>query len=190
MAATNIDEVFSQIEKDFMELSKDAARKAANRAQKHIVIQADKFINEYYNEYNPSAYKRKRALFKLVQDYYKEREGKKGITIEFGVEYNPVKIKGLHESNSRFHQSGGKWISRNTSGFNKNSGDNGIPQPEWITERFLAGQHPSGMIGDNEGIKIGKSPDEKMQDFFDTRLDNLVGDYMHSALMDAVASYF
>ena len=189
MAATNIDEIFSQIEKDFVELSKDAARKAANRAQKDIVIQADKFINEYYSEYTPSAYKRQRALFKLVQDYYKELEGKKGLKIEFGVRYNPTKIKGLHESNSSLHKSGNKWVSRDNSRFNL-SGGNGIPQPEWITERFLAGQHPSGMIGDNEGIKVGKSPDEKMQDFFDTKLDDLIGNYMHSALMDAVAAYF
>lgn len=190
MATTNIDTIFKQIEKDFLELSKNAARMAAKKAQRDIAIKADRFITEYYDEYTPSKYKRKRALFKLVQDYYKEKVGKKGITIEFGVQYNPAKIKGLHNSNSKWHQSGDKWISRNDSGFNFDAGDNGIPEPEWITEKFLAGEHPSGILGDDGGIKVGQSPDEKMQDFFDTKLDDLIGSYMNKAVMSAVEKYF
>ena len=190
MATTNINETFKQIEKDFIELSKEAARVAAKRAQSKIAIQADKFIADYYDEYQPSSYKRQHALFKLIQNYYKEKIGKNGLAIEFGVEYNPSKIKGLHKSNSPFHQSGGKWIARNDSGFNFDAGDNGIPEPEWITNMFLSGRHPSGIVGDNDGIKVGRSPDEKMQDFFDTKLEELISEYMHTALMDAVATYF
>lgn len=190
MAATNLNEVFKQIEKDFIELSKNAARGAANKAQKDIVAKADQFINEYYDEYKPSKYKRQKALFKLVQNYYKEKELKNGMKIEFGVEYNPSKIKGIHKSNSPYHQTGDKWISRNDSRFNWDGGNNGIPEPEWITNRFLAGEHPSGMVGDYNGIKIGRSPDEKMQNFFDTQLDSIIGEYMHSAMMNAVSKYF
>ena len=190
MATTNINEIFHQIEKDFLKLSKEAARMAAKRAQSKIAIQADKFISDYYDEYKPSAYKRQNALFKLVQDYYKERVVKNGTKIEFGIEYNPAKIRGLHKSNSPFHQHGGQWISRNDSGFDFNSGDNGIPEPEWITNKFLAGEHPSGLIGDDRGIKVGRSPDEKMQEFFDTQLEDMISDYMQSALMDAVVKYF
>ena len=47
MAATNIDEVFKKIEKDFVELSKTAARNAATKAQKDIAEKADRFIDEY-----------------------------------------------------------------------------------------------------------------------------------------------
>ena len=191
MAAINIDEVFNQIEKDFVKLSKDAAREAANRAQKDIVRQADKFINEYYDEYTPKVYKkRQKALFKLMQDYYKEKEVKSGTVIEFGVEYNSEKIKGVHRSRSPLHQYGNEWIPRNSSAFKWDSGDNGIPEPEWITNKFLSGEHPSGFAGVDDGIKVGQSPDEKMQHFFDTKLDDLVGTYMYGALMDAVKKYF
>ena len=182
MAATNIDKIFKQIEEDFVELSKEAARSAANKAQKDIRLKADKFIDEYYAEYTPKIYKRKYALYKLITKYYKERETTKGTKIEFGVEYRPSKIKGIHHSGSKLHKSGTKWISRHDSGFSWDSGDNGIPEPEWITERFLAGEHPWG--------DTFKSSDEKMQEFFDTELDNLVGGYMHEALYSAVEKYF
>ena len=49
MAGTNIEAIFGQIEKDFVELSKNAARSAANKAQKDIQNKADKFVEEYKN---------------------------------------------------------------------------------------------------------------------------------------------
>lgn len=190
MAAVNINEFLKQIEEDFEKLSKDAARKAAKKAQKDIVRQADKFVSDYYFEYEPKRYKnRQRALFKLVQDYYKEKGSADGISIEFGVQYDSNKIRDIHWSRSPLHQGGNKWIARGDSGFNWHSQDNGIPEPEWIMQKFLAGLHPSGMPGDNGGTKVGDSPDKKMQYFFDTKLDNLVGNYMYSELIKAVETY-
>lgn len=185
MAATNIDEIFSRIEKDFVKLSKNAARSAANKAQKDIREKADKFIDEYY-AFTPKMYKkRKHALYKLVQRYYQETENSKGITIEFGVKYDASKIAGLHQSNSWWHQSGTEWISRknNKSKFNFDGQDNGIPDAEWITNQFLEGIHPWAKTD-------SQSPDDKMQKFFDTELNDLVNTYISDALLDAVASYF
>ena len=190
MAATNIDEVFNKIEKDFVELSKTAARNAATKAQKDIAEKADKFIKEYYDSYKPKWYKRKNALYKLVKKYYQETQTKKGIMIEFGVQYSPSQIQGVHKSYSYWHQRGGKWISRESNGFNFDTGDNGIPEPEWITEKFLEGVHPSGKLGDDGGIRDPQSPDEKMQKFFDRELGDLVMTYMNRYLLDSVKYYF
>ena len=191
MADTNIDEIFNSIEKDFVKLSANAARSAANKAQKNIREKADRFIDEYYASYQPKWYRRKYALYKLVQNYYKEKQNGKGLKIEFGVTYDASRINGLHKSNSWWHQSGSEWISRTDSGrFNLNGQDNGIPSPEWITNNFLEGIHPSGKLGDKYGIKDSMSPDDKMQKFFDTELGDLVGEYMNKYLLDAVASYF
>lgn len=191
MAATNIDEIFNNIEKDFVKLSTDAARSAANKAQKDIREKADRFIDEYYASYDQKWYRRKYTLYKLVQNYYKESKNSKGLKIEFGVKYDASKIAGLHKSNSWWHQLGDEWISRSDKGrFNSNSQDNGILSPEWITNNFLEGIHPSGKLGDKDGIKDSMSPDDKMQNFFDTELDNLIYGYMNKHLLDAVASYF
>lgn len=192
MAATNIDEIFSQIEKDFVELSKNAARSAANKAQKDIREKADKFIKEYY-EYKPKLYtdaQRQHALYKLVEDYYVELEKKNGIEIEFGVKYNPSNISGLHHSTSWYHRYGTRWIPRLSDEFDFNSQKHGIPSAEWITDKFIEGIHPSGKIGDDGGISDGPSPDYKMQQFFDTELEDLVISYINKSLLDSVATYF
>lgn len=184
MAGTDIEAIFSQIEKDFVKLSKDAARSAANKAQKDIQEKADKFVQEYYASYRPHIYKRQYALYKLVTPYYKEKETGNGIKIEFGVKYDASKIKGIHKSGSWWHKSGGSWKSMwEDSGFNGDSQNNGIPEPEWITENFLEGWHPWAS-------QDAQSPDEKMQDFFDTKLDDMVSGYISKALLDAVSSYF
>ena len=183
MAATNIDEIFKKIQEDFVELSKNAAKSAANKAQNDIREKADKFIDEYYESYRPHIYKRKHALYKLVQNYYKEVETTKGMTIEFGVKYDASKIKGIHHSGSWWHQSGDKWISKDSSRFKWDGQDNGIPEPEWITDQFLSGVHPWAQTD-------SKSPDEKMQDFFDKELEGLISTYMNKALFDAVSKYF
>lgn len=183
MAATNIDEVFSRIEKDFIELSKNAARDAANKAQEDIKKKADRFISEYY-QYKPKWYhSRKKALYKLVQKYYKETEKKNGIVIEFGVKYDPAEIEGIHKSYSKLHKSGDEWISRKDKRFNWDSDANGIPEAEWITEQFLEGIHPWAK-------EDPMSPDDKMQKFFDTELNDLIMTYMNKALLNAVKEYF
>lgn len=192
MAATNIDQVFKKIEKDFVELSKTAARNAATKAQKDIAEKADKFIDEYYASYKPAWYNRKKHLYKLVQKYYQERQLKKGIVIEFGVQYSPSQIRGLHKSYSPYHKGGSQWISRmrDADSFHFDAGDNGIPEAEWITEKFLEGIHPSGKLGDEDGIMDAQSPDEKMQHFFDKELGDLVMTYMNRYLLDSVRRYF
>lgn len=189
MAATNIDEIFSQIQKDFVELSKNAARKAADKAQKEIRAKADKFIKEYY-AYSPKVYKRTYSLYKLVENYYAESDSGNGIEIEFGIKYNPSNISGVHRSNSWYHQTGTRWIPRLSDDFDFDSQNNGIPSATWITNKFIEGIHPSGRIGDDGGISDGMSPDTKMQQFFDTELEDLVISYINKSLLDSVAAYF
>lgn len=191
MATTNVDKIFAQIEKDFVELSKNAARNAANKAQEDIKQKADKFIDEYY-KYDAKVYKRQRkhALYKLVEKYYEEKESPDGIMIRFGIIYNPSNIKGIHKSNSWYHQSGTEWIPRNSGNFDFDSQNNGIPSATWITEKFWEGVHPSGKIGDNDGVHDDQSPDQKMQAFFDTELNNLLKTYISKALLGAVKEYF
>ena len=191
MAYTNIDSFFAQIEQDFIKISKTAAQKAAQRAQEDIKQKADKFIDEYYASYTPTVYKnRKKAFRNLVERVYEESEGANGVTIEFGIRYDHSKIEGAHESNSWYRQSGTTWIPRLSDNFDFDSQNNGIPSAAWITEKFLEGIHPSGRIGDNGGHKDKQSPDQKMQEFFDSELSSKVISYMQEELLNAVKAYF
>lgn len=189
MASKNVDKAFRRIEKDFVKLAKAAAKNAAEKAQKDIRAKADEFIDDYYDEWQPDFYKRKYALYNLVEGVYKERETSKGIEIEFGVKYNASNIAGVHESNSWYRQSGTNWIPRLSRDFDFDSQNNGIPQAPWIMDKFLHGIHPSGYIGDSGGMKF-KSSDAKMQSFFDKTLNKRLQSYMNDELMRAVRKYF
>ena len=189
MAATNLNDFFSRIEEDFVELSKKAAKNAAMKAQDDIKQKADQFIANYY-EYK-TRYKRKRALYKLVERHYEERNVSDGIVIEFGVVYNPSNISGIHQSNSWYHQRGTKWIPRESGDFDFDSQNNGIPDATWITQKFWEGIHPSGLIGDDGGTedKYG-SPDKRMQEFFDGELDKKISTYLSDAMFGELEKYF
>ena len=189
MASTDINKAFNEIKKDFVKIAKEAAKDAAERAQKDIRQKADEFIDDYYDEYQPEVYRRKYALYKLVEGVYKEHETKKGLMIEFGVQYNSSNITGVHKSNSWYRQSGTHWIPRLSGDFDFDSANNGIPEAPWIMDKFIHGIHPSGYIGDGGGFKF-KSPDAKMQSYFDKHLDKKLKSYMNDALMSAVKKYF
>ena len=189
MAKTNIDKIWKQIEKDFIGIVQNAAVEVAERAKDDIEDKANQFIDEYYSEYTPRRYKRKMALKNLMEDYWEESKTKKGITIEFGIKYNPENIEGIHKSNSWYRQSGTVWNPRLSGDFDFDSANNGIPQARWITEKFLEGVHPSGKIGNDGGAKFTSS-DEKMQDFFDKELNNKIKSYMNEALLSAIKNYF
>lgn len=193
MATTNIDEAFANIERDFVELSKNAAKNAAMKAQEDIRKKAVQFIDEYY-EYKPKWYgkSRKKALYNLIKEYYRETPKQKGIQITFGIKYVPSKIKNAHKSYSPYHKSGNEWVSRadDPTNFHFDKGDNGIPEATWITDKFLDGIHPSGKLGDDGGVRDKESPDEKMQHFFDKELEDLVNTYMNEHLLDSVEKYF
>ena len=189
MAGTNIDEIFGRIEADFIELSKEAAKSAARKAQADIRTKADKFVAEYYASYTPKVYKRQHSLYNAIEDFYKESSSGSGVSIEFGVKYDPSKI-GDHHSNSWYRQSGSSWVPRLSSDFNFKSQNNGIPSSTWIFDKFWEGIHPSGSIGDSGGVSDGQTSDEKMQQFFDGELNNLVMSYMNEALFSALQAYF
>ena len=191
MASTNIDAIFAQIEQDFIKISKEAAQKAAVRAQAEIKDKADQFIDEYYSSYTPTRYKRRKgALKRLVTNVYEESASSNGVAIEFGIRYDSSKIEGVHESNSWYRQSGTDWIPRLSSNFDFDSANNGIPSASWITNKFLEGIHPSGLIGDDGGHKDKQSPDQKMQEFFNAELQQKVISYMQEELLSAVKAYF
>lgn len=187
MAVTNVGDFFSQIEENFIEITKNAARTAAKQAQKDIKKKADQFISEYYQY--PTQYDRLYALYNIVDDYYSESDGGSGIAIQFGVTYDPSKL-GQHTSNSWYRQSGASWIPRMHGDFDFDSQNNGMPSSAWIVDKFWSGIHPSGKIGDNSGHKDQMSSDQKMQHFFDGELQGKVNSYLQSAFYSELSKYF
>ena len=179
MAGQNIDAVFAAIINDCQTIAVEAVKNAANKAQTDILQEAKSYLQKYYSNYIPKYYKRTYHLQNAITPVFEDRSTSKTISIEVGVEYDSSKLKGHYKSNSRFHQSGDVW--KIVTDHSHVTGDNGIPEPEWIMGNFLEGIHPWGQT-DTE------STQSLMEDFFNAQLPSRINQYVQESLFGSITS--
>lgn len=185
MAGQSIDDAFAAVIKDCRVIAVEAVKNAAKKAQKDILKEADSCLQKYYSNYpNPKMYNRTYRLKRAIVPYWADRTNGKSISVEVGVQYKSSALKGAYRSNSRYHQSGDVWISRfDDEGFNFDSGDNGIPEPDWILINYLEGVHPWAQ---DDGV--ANSTNTLMEQFIYTELPNRLEQYVRDELFVAISS--
>ena len=181
MASQSLDAAFASIIKDCQAIAIEAVGNAAKKVKTDVVKEAESYLQRYYNNYNPRRYKRTNYLQNAITPIFEQMIGNKNASFEIGVEYDSSKLIGHYKSNSWYHQSGGDWISRNSSGFNFTSQSNGIPQPDWILTNFLEGEH-GGYHKDSE------STNSLMEEFFEIQLPKRIEQYVQNELFAAITS--
>lgn len=199
----DINAIFEDILNDTQSVAVAAIKNASKQVQKDVCEQAEKNLKAYYASYNPKIYKRTNRLRRAILPYYADKSNSKNICIEVGVQYNSGALVGAYKSNSWYHQSGDKWISRNDESFNFNSSGNGIPQPEWILNNFWEGIHPVtkfiGWFDEDSGREYRdyaydtvqtESQYSMMEKFYNTTLKNKIDGYVASAIENAILSKF
>lgn len=186
MAGKNIDDAFAAIIEACRESAVVAVKNAAKKAQDDIIRKANSTLNQYYKNYKPKKYQRSYNLHKSIKPICVDNSTANKVSMQIGVEYDPGLLKGLYHSNSWYHQEGEKWRSVPYAqwGEDKNllkeiGQDNGIPEPEWIVDNFLAGIHPWAQ-------KDPISPMDLMNDFFDTQLNGRVIKYIENEWYNAI----
>lgn len=180
--ADSIDKAFAAIIKDCQAVAAEAVKNAAKKVQKDIVKESYRYLAKYYASYHPKVYKRTKSLHKAIVPVLEDHSTNNGTSIEVGVLYDSSLLKNMYKSKSRWHQSGSTWVSRlEDEGFNFDSGDNGIPEPGWILDNFLRGEH-GGVQQDSE------STNSLMENFFDTILEDKVPQYVQEEFFDAIFS--
>ena len=179
MANKNFDDVIKEIADDYQKVATQVLKSVAIKVRNDIEKEAYKYLRQYYNSYKPKMYKRTKKLKESIVPVF-ESELKNGIlSFEVGVEYDPNKLKGYYKSNSKRHKSGDRWISRYDDGFKWDSGDNGIPEPEWILDNFLMGEHGGAQRDFNGTYTL-------MEYFFDNELPDRINDYMETKMIDII----
>lgn len=110
-------------------------------------------IAEYYDEYSDPTYDRQYSLF----DAFDVEAKFEGYDFIYSITPNPDKMP-PHFSKSKYHRTGGTWISRNgydvlkevkggpdkwvaSSSFTYDE-DNGTPDNAWIVHNLIEGVHP------------------------------------------------
>lgn len=181
MAGQNLDDVFAAIIKDCQTIAVGAVKNAAKKTQDKIIEVADSYLIKYYNSYRPKKYKRTHSLKRAIVSVFEDKSSADKICFEVGVKYDASPLIDLYKSNSWYHQSGTHWISRNSGNFDFDSKNNGIPQPDWILDNYLKGEH-GGYYSD------GFSSSEQMEKFFNTTLDSFISTYVKDELFAAITS--
>lgn len=195
MADKSVDKLFDDIIKDYKAVVEETVYRAAISAKDDIIFEAHSCLRKYYNNYKPRRYKRTKSLQRAIVPIFKINSTRRKISFRVGVQYDSSRLEGIYKSNSRYHQSGTKWKSSGyTAGpiygphravknpfrdFNFESGDNGVPEPEWILNNFLTGVHPWAAT-DLE------YSDSTMSEFFDDMLPDLINGYIEDEFVDVV----
>ena len=181
MAGSNIDAVFAKIINDCQAVAVEAVENAAKKAQNDILKEANNYLELYYSRYSPTSYKRTYQLQKAITPVFENHSGKDGVSVEIGVEYDSSKLAGSYKSNSWYHQAGDFWISKLDSGFKYGSQNNGIPQPDWIMDNFLKGEH-GGAQRDFDGTYT------LMSEFIEKQLPERIDQYVQNELFSSIVS--
>lgn len=132
------DNVMFQVLGQVDEIRKKALKESVRIVKKDMKEKvSDRAVMDYYMDYTPKKYKRSYSLFNVFKSYARQD----GNTLHAWIEYDSDKM-GQHYSNSPRHKSGDAWISRWNENFDPESDDNGIPESDWIFDRFWEGTHP------------------------------------------------
>ena len=173
--AKTLDEAFDEIFADVQKITTKAVSNAAKKAQNDIMIEADTYLRDYYRNYTPKRYKRTYQLEDTISPIFKDSSSGGNSSITIGVRYTP---SGEYSSNSYYHQFGDGWKDITERDDTQN---NGIPQPEWILNNFLQGEHGGYH-------KDATCTETLMEKFFKGELQDRLNQYIYSELLDAIVS--
>ena len=174
--------IYNNIIKNSDKVVVSISKNVAQKAQKDIYNQAHKNLQVYYKNYVPVLYDRTDTLKNAIRPYYRDNSTSSKINIEVGVVYDSSYLTGYY-SNSKYHKTGDKWVSRFDENFNWDGDSNGAPDPEWILANFLNGIHPR--VGADymwNPVEDPRSQRELMQEFLKQEKSKL-GDYISQALL-------
>lgn len=132
------DNVMVQVLGQVDEIRKKALKESVKIVKKDMKEKvSDRAVMDYYMDYTPTRYQRSYSLFNVFKSYARQD----GNTLHAWIEYDSDKM-GQHYSYSPRHQSGGAWISRWDENFDPEDDNNGIPESDWIFDKFWEGTHP------------------------------------------------
>lgn len=189
--AKNFDAIFKQIEAHSISIAQSAMYDAAQEAYQLAIEKAESCLQNYYKR-KPKIYKRtytlKNAIVPRPPKWHKHRGD--NYSIDFGIVYDSSKLTGKYKSNSKWHQSGGKWRSRFNDGkFNPKSSANGTPDSDWILKNYLLGIHPGWLDDEWRGWIDDENTEDTMEDFFITELPQIASDLVFKSMQSAIMNF-
>lgn len=181
--------LYEYVKKNARRSAITATKNVTRRIKDDMYKQALRNLEIYYSNYDPDVYDRtynlKNAIRSHYKDdsHYKDNSSESKISIEVGIIYDEANLAN-YASNSWYHQSGDKWVSRDSDSFDWDGQANGTPSPEWILDNFLHGIHPRTTKGYSYApITDPKSQIQLMEEFINNEIPKKVDAYMNQELI-------
>lgn len=179
----NFSEVYKSVQKNAKRAAISAAKQTTKKIANDMHKEALKGLEFYYKNYDPDVYIRTYNLKNAIRPHYEDTSSEKKISVEIGIVYDAAYLE-AYRSNSWRHQSGNGWVSRDDDNFDWDSGNNGIPDPEWILDNFLRGIHPRTTVGyEYAPVQDSINQISIMNDFINNKVQVLMDKYMSQALL-------
>ena len=179
----NFADVYKSVIRNAKRAAVSAAKQTAQKIARDMYKEALEGLAIYYENYDPDVYDRTYNLKNAIRQHYEDKSTKNQVNIEIGIVYDASYLE-AYRSNSPLHQSGNEWISRTSNSFDWDSGNNGMPDPEWILNNFLHGIHPRTTIGYAYApVQDSVNQIGIMNLFIDKKVQNLMDKYMNQALI-------
>ena len=152
----------------------DTVKEAGIKARKDLVNKTKSVIKHYYDEYSERQYE---PIYSLYNTFTYENKTR-GKTVNVFVNFDAARIEGMHQSSSKYHQSGSPWESikwENGFGPEKNK-QYGAVEAGFIFDNFWHGYHPvtngNKYIGFTyDPVQKGKSPEELLSEYVNEYLE-------------------
>lgn len=94
----NIDGILNGILKDYKAIALEAVKDAAHKGQQDIMKEAEKYLQYYYDSYDPTYYVRTYNLQHTLVPIFNNHSTSNNISVEIGIEYNPGVLEGKYNS--------------------------------------------------------------------------------------------
>jgi hypothetical protein len=179
MANKGFDDVINELAADYQKVATRVLKNVARQVQADIVKESRKYLREYYSNFKPQMYKRTRKLHKAIVPVFEDNSTGENLSFTVGVEYRAGNLVGYYKSNSWYHQSGGKWISRYDDKFNWDGQNNGQVEESWILDNFLIGEHGGAQLDSNGTYTL-------MEYFFENELPERINNYVETEMIKMI----
>lgn len=93
----NVEGILNEILKSYKSIATKAIKGAARKGQKDIIKEAERYLQLYYDSYDPHYYNRTYSLQHALTPIFNNNSTSKNIVVEFGIEYNPGALEGKYK---------------------------------------------------------------------------------------------
>ena len=188
MSGFDIGAVLREMLSDIDGAAERAVKRALPKAKQDMDRISRRTVKQYYDYYDPSQYTERGGH---LYNTYVVSGSSSGKSLTVGTEFSAGSLEGKHQSNSPYHQSGGKWVSWHPRTPGKKYAD-GTVEADFVFGYFLTGRHPI-FVWNGNGYSPRhhvdpKTPGQLLDEYMEEYLEDTLAPFVMDEIIDELLS--